>query len=190
MFKKEGTIYLNWVKELKGKNCHSAYKKIYEEFWDSLFAVAYNKLGSKEIVEEMLQEIFLDLWKRRATIKIKSSLPGYLHMALKYKIYTHISQLVHQRKYMNHELGNKNGFDYSTSELLAFEELYEQLQAGLDKLPEKCRLVFKMSREEQKNSVEIGKELGISHRTVQTHIHNALKLLKKDLSDFIMCFLV
>jgi len=175
--------YLDWINGLRTGDSR-AFENIYNEFWESLYAVAYNRLKSREAVEEILQELFTDLWNRRERLTINSSLPAYLHAALKYKILNFIhSQKLRQNFSQDHP-DYLFSADNSTQEVLAFEELYEQLEKGLEKLPEKCRLVFKMSRQEQKSSKEIAAELNVSHRTVQTHIHQAIKFLKKELVDY------
>jgi RNA polymerase sigma-70 factor (family 1) len=175
--------YQNWIEGLQSGD-GAAFENIYNEFWDSLFAIVYNRLKSREAVEEILQDLFADLWNRRDSLKIKSSLPAYLHAALKYKILNHIHSHGLRKTYSDTHPEYIHQADDTTQNILAFEELYEKLEMGLEKLPEKCRLVFRMSREDQRSSKEIAVELNISHRTVQTHIHKALKFLKSELSDY------
>jgi len=175
--------YQDWVNSLQ-KGDDKAFEKIYNKFWECLYATAYNRIKSKVETEGILQEIFSDLWKRRECLNIKTSLASYLHSALKYKILNFIYSQKFRKTYsQDHSLYIQKADD-STQEILSFDELYESLQIGLEKLPEKCRLVFKMSREEQKSSKEIALELNISHRTVQTHIHNAIKTLRVELNDY------
>lgn len=183
MFTTQEKKYRDWIDALRKGDSH-AFEGIYNEFWESLYVIAYNRLRSREVVEEILQELFTDLWNRKASLTIISSLPAYLHAALKYKVLNYIhSQKLHKNSSQDHPEYIMS-VDNSTQEVLAFEELYEQLEIGLEKLPEKCRLVFKMSRNEHKSSKEIAEELDISHRTVQTHIHQAIKFLKKELIDY------
>ena len=183
MTKIPGSKYQDWFKQLRlGSN--QAFENIYNEFWGSLYAIAYNRLKSKEAVEEILQDLFTDLWRRREGLNIKTSVGAYLHAALKYKILNHINSQTLRKTYSQEHPQYAQRSDDSTQKVLAFEELYESLQIGLEKLPEKCRLIFKMSREEQKTSSEIAKELNISQRTVHTHIYNTIKFLKSELADY------
>ncbi|MEQ6120897.1 RNA polymerase sigma-70 factor [Reichenbachiella sp. MALMAid0571] len=175
--------YLNWINALRTGD-GGAFENIYNEFWESLYAIAYNRLKSREAVEEILQEIFTDLWNRRESLSITSSLPAYLHAALKYKILNYIHSQKLRLNFSQDHPEYIYSRDNSTQEVLAFEELYELLEMGLEKLPAKCRLVFRMSRQEQKSSKEIAAELNVSHRTVQTHIHQAIKFLRKELVDY------
>lgn len=175
--------YQDWIDGLQAGD-GVGFENIYNAFWEPLFAIAYNRLKSREAVEEILQDLFTDLWNRRGSLKIKSSLPAYLHSALKYKILNYIHSHSLRISYSDNHPEYIQQADNTTQNILAFEELYEKLEMGLEKLPEKCRLVFKMSREDQRSSKDIATELNISHRTVQTHIHKAIKFLKSELSDY------
>jgi len=178
-----GAKYQEWFKQLRLGNSR-AFENIYNEFWDSLYAIAYNRLKSKEAVEDILQNLFTDLWSRRGNLNIRTSVGAYLHAALKYKILNHINSQTLRKTYNQEHPQYAQRSDDSTQKVLEFEELYESLQLGLEKLPKKCSLIFKMSREEQKSSREIAEKLNISHRTVHTHIYNAIKFLKSELADY------
>ncbi len=175
--------YLDWTKALR-RGDEKAFENIYNVFWESLYAIAYNRLKSREAVEEILQDLFTDLWNKRKNLEIRTSLVAYLHAALKYKILNYFHSQKFRKTYSQDHPQYIQKPDNSTLEVLAFNELYATLELGLEKLPNKCRLVFKMSREEQKSSREIAEELNISHRTVQTHIHNAIKFLRSELADY------
>ena len=183
MAKIPGSKYQDWFEQLRlGSN--PAFESIYNEFWDSLYVIAYNRLKSKEAVEEILQDLFTDLWRRRERLNIRTSVGAYLRAALKYKILNYINSQTLRKTYNQEHPQYAQRPDDSTQKVLAFEELYESLESGLEKLPEKCRMIFKMSREEQKSSREIADELNISQKTVHTHIYNAIKFLKSELADY------
>jgi len=177
-----GDKYQDWIKALQLGD-QKAFENIYNAFWESLFAIAYNRLKSREAVEEILQDLFTDLWNRRKNLEIRTSLVAYLHAALKYKILNYYYSQRLRKTYSQDHPQYAQVSTNSTQEMLAFKELYATLEVGLEKLPKKCRLIFKMSREEQKSSKEIAEELNISHRTVQTHIHKAIKFLRSELAD-------
>ena len=173
-----------WLRQLQ-RSDEKAFEKIYNHFWESLYAVAYNRVQSREVAEEMVQDIFADLWQRRHTLEIKVSLSTYLHAALKYRIFNHFHAQAKRLAYSQDHPRYVNRMDDSTQQLLSFDELDEQLSKGMENLPEKCRIIFKMSREENKTSREIAEELNISSRTAETHIYKALKLLRSHLAEFL-----
>jgi len=83
--KTTGDKYQDWIKALRLGD-EVAFENIYNVFWESLYAIAYNRLKSKEAVEEILQDLFTDLWDKRKSLEIRTSLVAYLQAALKYKI--------------------------------------------------------------------------------------------------------
>ncbi len=157
------------------------FETIYKEYWESLYAIGYKKIKSKTDVEDIIQEIFIALWKRK-TIKINSSLKIYLYTAMKYKIIDYF------RKSKFHLVGleHLNGKDVSlmkTEQLILLNELYDKLKIGVDRLPKKCKLIFKMSREEGLSSAEIANKLKLSKRTVESQLYKSLKNLKRYFKD-------
>lgn len=74
-----------WISALK-KGDQAAFINIYNEFWESLYAISYNRVRSKEVAEDILQEVFTNLWKTREILNIKTSLRNYLYTAIKYKV--------------------------------------------------------------------------------------------------------
>ncbi|MEH3114306.1 RNA polymerase sigma factor [Pedobacter terrae] len=155
-----------------------AFTEIYRRFWDKVFAVAYHRLANQAEAEEVVQEVFLSLWKRRSNLQIQYSLRTYLSAATKYQVINKQS-----RGYSFAEKGNslddiaEQGID--TTELWFSErELRQELDKHINELPLKCRLIFKMSREEYMSNAAIAEELDVSEKTVEAHITRALKILR------------
>jgi len=155
-----------------------AFTEVYRRFWDKVFAVAYHRLANQTEAEEVVQEVFLSLWKRRSNLQIKYSLRTYLSAATKYQVINKQS-----RRYFNAEKGNsldditEQGVD-STDLWFSERELRQELDKHINDLPIKCRLIFKMSREGYKSNAAIAEELNIAEKTVEAHITRALKILK------------
>ena len=163
---------------------NEAFKRIYELFWESLYAIGYNRLQSAKDVEDIIQELFVDLWNKRDTIQIKESLRTYLFTAMKYKVIDHLRRNKSRNVRMEDvTLETELSID-TTDHMLSFNELYDELRKGIDQLPERCKLVFKMSRDREMSAAEIATALNISKRTVETQIYKSLKHLKKSLSDY------
>ncbi len=165
----------------KGKR--QAFVKIYDLHWESLFAVGIQRIGRQEIVEDMIQEIFCDLWTRRHTLEIKTSLNAYLHTALKYKVFDFYRKSTVKLETID-QSHNFISSDLNAEKVLSFKELKDRIEEGIETLPERCKLVFKMSRNEGKTAKEISEELNVSRRTVETQIHHSIKHLKSYTSGF------
>jgi RNA polymerase sigma-70 factor (ECF subfamily) len=93
-----------------------------------------------------------------------------------------------ERKYKAH-LSGRDKPDYTTENQLNFEELKDRLAKHVAELPEKCRIVFQLSREEGLSQKEIALRTGISEKTVEGHISRALQALRTNLQNFFTLFL-
>ncbi len=166
----------------------SSFEALYRRYWRKMFVIASNRLDYPEDAEEIVQDIFASLWHRRATLKQDLNLPVYLAVSVKYRIIKTLGKQRLQQRYVDSLLAD-NRTDDSTQEWLAFEELQEQLSIYVAQLPEKCRLVFRLSREEGLSQKQIAEKLGISEKTVESHLGKAFKSLRTKLASFMFTLL-
>ncbi|GEC71219.1 RNA polymerase sigma-70 factor, ECF subfamily [Flavobacterium flevense] len=183
---------LDLVKRLQ-QNEEEALTIIYKEYWEIMYVAAYNLVKDRSVCEDIVQEVFISLWQRREKLQIKTSLKSYLYTSTVYKVYDHFSK---NKKMLKDELFDnfENKIEASNPETkLMHEELIRHLDAIVDSLPDKCREVYKLSRENMLSNKEIAEQLNISQRTVEGHISKALKILKESLGvavsiEFIVYF--
>lgn len=162
--------------------CEPAFTAIYNRYWEKLFYIAGKKLDSLPDVENLVQEVFMDIWVRRSTLEIHKDLEGYLVVATKYKIINILARRDRERQYHNH-LGGAL-VDNEVDRWIAFDELRSWLERYVQQLPEKCQLVFRL-REAGYTQKQIAQRLSISEKTVENHVGHALKILKSNLSHFL-----
>ena len=163
------------------KDDRKAFAVLYERYWDKLFTVTMHRLDDEHEAEEIVQEIFLDIWKRRSDLQIRHTLNTYLSVAVKYRVINHLSRQ-HQRKQGLAALAQ--GQPESENNIynqINKKELQAQLEQCINRLPEKCRIVFLLNREEQKTYAEIAADLNISQKTVEAHMSKALNVLRQSL---------
>lgn len=167
---------------------HTAFTEIYNRYWKKLFLVAAHKIKNLEEAEEIVQQIFVSLWNRRTSLKISTSLSAYLSVSVKYSVIKALDKQYHQQKYTD-SLGLKGIADDSTQEWLDFLELKECLEKLVNKLPEKCQLVYRMSKDQGLSQKKIAEELKISEKTVEAHLGKAMKSLRAGLNQFMITLL-
>ncbi|WAC13281.1 sigma-70 family RNA polymerase sigma factor [Dyadobacter pollutisoli] len=160
-----------------------AYEAIYQRHWRALFSIATWKTNSQVAAEELVQELFLRLWENRQKTLIEKP-EAYLKTALKYSVIGFIKAKLASAQA---ELGEAS---YQAAEQLAdtdvdLADLSAALEQALLLLPEKTRLVFQMSRFEQRSTSEIAAHLGLSDRAVEYHITQSLRLLRFQLKDYL-----
>ena len=156
----------------------SALTELYNKFWQSLFVSSYNILKDKELCEDIIQDIFMNIWHNREKLEINISLKGYMYACARYQVF---NQFKKNKDKIHVELFEDldKRFQYSTPETqLMHEELLEQINSIVEALPEKCQLVYKLSREEQLSHKEIAERLDISTKTVENHITKALHVIR------------
>lgn len=165
----------------------AAFNELFNRYWKKLLAISYNYTKDQSAAEETVQEVFIGLWNRRADLNIQSLEP-YLATAVKFSVLAAL-----QKQKRREELALNN---YQINPVtLAEEEIYarflqEQVDGIVERLPEKCRLVFKYSRNEGLSIPEIADEMNISQKTVEAHLGKALKTIRKDLKNSGMVFLL
>ncbi len=162
----------------------SAFKELYNRYWSFLLDTAYKSLQSRSKAEDMVQEIFISLYQRRKTIELEVSLKAYLCKALKFKVLNEVrSKTVRDTYQKTVFFGTycKNDFaiHYET------KELKKVIDQSVNRLPEKCKQAFLLSREENLSYKDISGELDISVSTVEKHISKALKFIKGNLNLYL-----
>jgi len=179
------------LKPIKDKDLMDRLKKgdelalnyIYNVYSEQLFISAYNMLKNKELCEDIIQDVFISIWNKREKIQIKTTLKAYLYASVLYKVY---DQYRKKNSLIRVELiENFNSqVEYTNPETkIIHNELVERINSIVDDLPEKCREVFKMSREEHLSHKEIALKLNISTKTIEAHITIALKKIRTSLGN-------
>lgn len=172
--------------ELLSKSDESAFTEIYNRFWQKLFTIAYNRLKESQEAEDIVHDVFSSLWVNRGKIKIES-LENYLATATKYMVLAKIKQQERKRMY-DHSFHKTQVVELTVESSLHYKRILEIVKTEVDKLPEKCRLIFNCSRNEGMSIKQIADELNISSRTVENHLNKALKHLRVAIKT-IVCFL-
>lgn len=160
---------------LLNENCQDAFTEIYNRYWERMYNAAIYKLKSTYDAEEIIQEVFVDIWKRRNTLTIQRSLEGYLATAVKYKV---INRLALRNRMLSEQLEPLEETSCNHSNWIDFLDFEKQLQDSIIKLPNKCRVVFKLSRLDGLTQKEIAKKLDIAEKTVESHLSKALKTIR------------
>lgn len=177
---------LNNEKELLEQLAQSderALDVIYRHYWEWLFLCSFNILKDKQVCEDIIQDVFANLWTNREKLNISISLRAYLFASCRYALFKVI------RKAKVHEdvfTGLADRLQANTTYgALEHKELMTKVNAIIEGLPPKCRDVYKLSRHEQLSHKEIAERLNISVKTAENHINRALRELKNSLSGLI-----
>jgi len=163
---------------------------VFNYYYSSLCAFSMQYIDNRNSVEDLVQDFFIYLWVESPRLKIKSSLKSYLFTAIKNRCLDYQRHHKIIEKYRTYLLFSSDKEDDSTEQFFAESELRQAIQTSLTKLPPRCREIFKLSRLNGLSNQEIAEKLDLSKRTVELQISNSLKILRKELAEFLPFWLL
>ena len=172
---------INKIKNGDIKEFEFVFRELYEPLLRHANLITKNENDSEEIV----QEIFLILWKNRKNIEITSSLSAYLYRSVYNNCLQQIKRKKLNTKYQQYAMLQTNK-PIEPIEELKYNELNKKVFEVLKELPENCQTIFKLSRFQGLKYREIAEKLSISIKTVEANINKALKHFRKNMKDFVV----
>lgn len=166
--------------QLVGNGDEVAFSEIYNRYWEKLFVIASHTISSVQAqeAEEAVHDVFMRLWNGRTSIKINRSLANYLATSVKYEVISRLRKQYRRSKLFELYVVQPEDAENATIDSLREKELFEELEGAISELPERCRIIFKLSRQQGLSADEIARELNISSNTVDAQIGKALKKMR------------
>lgn len=163
--------------------------------FESLFTTYYPKiqnflagfLDSKEEVEDLAQDVFVKIWQNRSQLIYVENINAYLYRIAKNTLFDYIEKTQKQRYTRTSNLPEVPTTD-EVEELIFADELNDLINLTVEEMPQQRKTIFNFSRKEGLSNEEIAQRLGISKRTVETHISAALSDIRKVISIFLLFF--
>lgn len=162
-----------------------AFSYLYEKMWQRLFDNAYRRLPDEDVVKGLIQDLFVELWQKRANIEIHTSFASYLNTALKYKIFNYIKSHQIREKYKQKQLLFQPALHNPIEDKLSEHELQVAFNKCLVKIPQKCKTVFLLRLNQGLSYAEIAQTLNISKSTVEKHMIKSFKILRRHLQSYL-----
>jgi len=166
-----------------------AFEKIYLFYSPKIIGFAIKKLRSKEIAEEIVQDVFIKLWIKRDLLQI-NNLEKYLYTTVKNAILDYYGALKVENKYLKFKKNSVSAHINFTEQAVIHHELTTVLEKSMLRLPEKSRKVFKMSRIENRSVKEIAVKMKLSEKSVEYHLTKSIKILRVLLKDYVLLALL
>ncbi|MBD1428775.1 RNA polymerase sigma factor [Sphingobacterium litopenaei] len=165
---------------------YDAYTEIYTRYSPALYRHAHKMLNDRASAQDVIQEVFTNLWINKSSISFNTSVKSYLYTSVRNKILDLIAKEKSQTNYLaSLEDFIHKGY-YITDNLIREKELEAIINKEISSLPNKMREVFELSRKEYKSYADIAQELGMAENTVRKHINKALSRLRTRISDFLI----
>jgi len=162
----------------------SAFDAIFRQWYAPLVRFADSIVRSRAIAEEIVQDVMLELWRRREALSPDSSVQAYLFQSTRNRSLNHIR---HERVERRAEPGAEDeyGTAPAASSALLEAEIDTAVRNAVAGLPDRCREVFELSRSRGLKYSEIATALGISVKTVESQMGKALRILRERLAPFL-----
>ncbi|MES2734599.1 MAG: RNA polymerase sigma-70 factor [Bacteroidota bacterium] len=160
-------------------------EQLFKRYQPMLFRRAFRLVDEEDVAKDLVQNVFLQLWKNRETIDFGPAIQGYLfkattHAALNYLDSNKRKRFLHQQILRQSSHETTGG-----TETLAFQELQTNIQQAIERLPPKCKVIFLLSRQEGLPYKQIAEQLDLSLKTVENQMGIALEKLREDLKPFL-----
>jgi RNA polymerase sigma-70 factor (family 1) len=158
-----------------------AFQELYDRYWNKLYYLAHKRLKSSQAAEEIVQNVFLTIWRKRRTLEIDEP-AAYFAAITRYAVYRYMAN--EKRRTKKEEIAGSRQTEAVALEMLIDDKLLLEIvkqQAG--ELPEKCRLVFIYNKLEDQPIPEVAERLNISVKTAEAHLTKALRLIRNRLKD-------
>ena len=162
-----------------------AFEELFDRYWEKAHVIAYSKLKSRELAQEIVHDLFVSFWQRRHSLEIEN-FAHYLRVSIKYKVLTHINQQLTRRKYFEEYQPQDVTAEAETSMGVEYDELLKTLDEKIKILPEKTQEVFRLNRLEGRSVSEIANLLNLSEKAIEYHITRSRKELRLLLKDFLV----
>jgi RNA polymerase sigma-70 factor, ECF subfamily len=162
-----------------------AYEMLFRQYYQMLCNYSLKFVSDPDVAEEIVQDLFYTLWEKRMELQINTSVKSYLFSAVHNRCLKFIEHRNVEQKYRSYYLQHESEIDSEPFDSANVIEMQQIIDQTLDSLPERCGKIFRLNRFEGLKYYEIADKLSISVKTVEANMGKALKLLRKNLKDFV-----
>jgi len=164
-----------------------AFEKLFRRFFYPLVAFACHYLDEPKAAEDLVQDVFVQVWSHREQLDPGRNIKTYLYTAVRNRAFKYARHLRGREHYRIHHIASAAAGDSPEQQVMS-AEFHQAFEKSIQTLPVKCRTIFCMNRFDDLKYREIAEILDISIKTVETQMSRALKLLKKQLHSFLLLF--
>nr|WP_067059672.1 sigma-70 family RNA polymerase sigma factor [Mucilaginibacter sp. L294] len=156
---------------------HDAFDILFDRYWQRLFQSARARLNDSDTAQDIVQEIFIRIWQRRATLEINGPFENYLQGAVRLSVISHYRSAKATQVQLEGALERINVLEDSIESLTDYLELERTLQLTVELMPEMLKRVYQL-RSENLSVKAIAGELGLADQTVKNYISEVSRRLR------------
>lgn len=179
------------------KNDGNAFEELFRRYFSALHNYAIFYTRSSQLAEDMVHDLFFKIWETRKKLAIHTSVKSYLYKSVHNNCIQYLRHLKveedHSKKYeakmQEALLMNRLYFETGLSKLLD-KEIGDLVKESISRLPEKTRVIFRMSRDRYLKNSEIAQKLNVTDKAVEYHITRALLIIRQQLKDYLPVIII
>lgn len=157
---------------------YMAFQLLFKRMYSPLCQFCIKFVQAREIAEELVSDVFYNVWKNRKRI-IVTSPKAYLFTSVRNKAYDHLRKIKKSIWVDLNEANHLASENTDSQDIMIQHELSQKIERSIAGLPKQCRLIFELSRDHGMKYKEIATMLNISIKTVETQMGRALKNLRQ-----------
>jgi RNA polymerase sigma-70 factor (ECF subfamily) len=162
----------------------ASFQRLFSLYCQPLINFARRYVKDIHIAENIVQDVFVQIWQNRIQLDPSLNIKIYLYTAVKNRAYKHFRRLDVQRR-ASESLNFVWPAVKTPEDEMYQKEIITAINIAIEKLPKKTRIVFSMNRFDDLTYKEIARILNISIKTVETHMGRALKYLRDHLAHLL-----
>ena len=170
-------------RQVRKGDCH-AFRHLFDRHYSDLCNFANLVLKNETFAEEVVQEIFIYLWRKRKVIIIRTSVKAYLYNSVRNKTLNAIRKEKNGLKAIQYLTNQTPDTVQQPDQILESNELKNIIRKVIDALPQQCRTIYILSREKGYSNKRISAELKISEKTVENQMTKALRKLRESTTEY------
>ena len=175
-------ILLAWQQQI-ARGDERGFDNLFRHFYLHLVSFAVDLVKLRPVAEEIVSDVFVKVWQKKEDILLIEKMKVFLFVAVKNQCYNHLRQHSLWNVTVSPDNVSSLSSSYNPEDDMAFRELQHQLNKAVEQLPDQCKQVFKLIKEDGLKYKEVAAILGISPRTVETQLFRAVKKIRKVLAE-------
>lgn len=170
-----------WIENIR-KGDEESFEFLFKKYYLSLARFAWRYVGSKAIAEELIQELFTNLWEKREELDTKGSVRSYLYKSVRNLSLNHLKHQNVKNKYDSEWMAQIGNPQIEFRDDKREKQIREAIAQAIEELPERSRMTYKLHRYDGLTYSEIAEVMDISVKTVESQMTRTLKILRERLA--------
>ncbi|MGV3709283.1 MAG: RNA polymerase sigma-70 factor [Gemmatimonas sp.] len=162
----------------------AAFDTIFREWYPRLVLISDRIVGERQVAEDLAQEVFLELWRRRESLSLETTVHAYLLQSVRNRSLNHLRHQQVRRRSVADVIEMSGTSKPADAEAVA-GELKIAIENAMASLTPRCREVFQLSRERGLKYAEIASQLGVSVKAVEAQMGKALRTMREHLAQWL-----